>query len=269
MKYKKQIVVGVVALLLVSVFILIVNHSSKKVLDLPEIQENGRLSVLIQSNSTGLNVEGGKVSGFQYDIVKAFADTLGLELVVTEENDLKKCIKDLNDGNYDIIAHLIPITTEWKSNVLFTKPLSTGRQVVVQRITSDSVNFTVIDKHVLLANESIYVTKNSPYIMRLQNLSEEIASPINIVETEDLSSEDLVKKVALGEIKYCICEEKLANRLKQQYLNIDVTLAIGFEQEQAWAVNHQSTKLLEKINEFLTNFIGSAAYWKIYKRYYN
>jgi len=119
-----------------------------------------------------------------------------------------------------------------------------------------------------LANDTIYIPKNSPSKMRLEHLSDEIASPIHIVEIEDKSVEQMVEMVSRGVIKYTICDELFAQRLKVQYQNIDVSFPIGFEQQEVWAVHRDSPKLLAELNDFLKDFIGSSAYWKIYRKYY-
>jgi membrane-bound lytic murein transglycosylase F len=74
--------------------------------------------------------------------------------------------------------------------------------------------------------------------------------------------------VALGKIKYTICDEQFAQKLKMRYPNLDMLIPIGFEQHQAWAVPVKSVKLLNELNDFLTDFVGSAAYWKIYRKYF-
>jgi membrane-bound lytic murein transglycosylase MltF len=266
-KYQIGIVTGVVFIMLCS-FLLI--HSSKeKIHDLPTILDTGRLTVLTDSSSNGFSVNGGVVSGFQYEIIKAFADTLGVELVISEQNDFKNGIDGLKSGDYDIIASFTPITTEWKKDVQFTNPIFASRQVLVQRVKSDSLQSQIVAQHLQLANDTIYIPRNSPFKMRLQNLSNEIASPIEIVEMKNMSSEQMVHLVAIGKIKSTICDELFAQKLKQKYPNIDISLPIGFIQQQAWVVHPKSTKLLEKLNEFLDDFIGSSDYWRIYRKYYN
>lgn len=237
--------------------------------DLSSIMKSGRLAVLTDSSRMGFSMKGDSLYGFQYEIVKAFADTMGLELVITEESDLEKCISDLKLGDYDIIANAIPITTQWKKEVLFTTPLFTSRQVLVQRILTDSTRKIKIKNHMDLANDTIYLPIHSPYKMRIENLSNEIAAPIQVMEMKNKSAEQMVQMVSLGRIKYTICDEQVALKLKLQYPNIDVTIPIGFEQDQAWVVHKESTKLLEELNSFLEDFIGSSEYWKIYRKYYN
>lgn len=245
----------------------VIRFNRNHIHDLPTITESGRLAVLTDSSSLGFSVKGDSVFGFQYEIIKAFADTLGLELVISEESDLADCMKDLEDGDYDIIASLIPQTSQWKDVVFFTEPLFTTRQMLVQRI--DSTQSKLINKQYELGNETIYIPVNSPNKMRLEHLSDEIANPIHVKEIKDKSMEQLVKKVADGSIKYTLCDESSAERLKLQFPNIDASLPIGFAQSQGWAVHKNSPLLLAELNDFLHNFIGSEAYWKIYRKYFN
>lgn len=266
---KKRIGIITGAVLILFMSFLLIHHRKAKIHDLPDIIESGRLTVLTDSSSTGFSVKGDSVSGFQYEIIKAFADSLGLELVISEQNDLKTGIEDLNSGDYDVIASFIPVTTQWKKEVAFSVPIQTSRQVLVQRLKADSVKQRIISKHLELANDTIYIPENSPFKMRLQHLSNEIADSIRIMEMRRMSSEQMVHLVAVGKIKYTICDEQFAQKLKRKYPNLDVTMPIGFAQQEAWAVNPNSTELLDKLNDFLNDFIGSSAYWKIFRKYYN
>ncbi|HEY6914285.1 MAG TPA: transporter substrate-binding domain-containing protein, partial [Paludibacter sp.] len=117
---KVLIGLGVVVLFLLVEIFVFVRHKQNKIHDLPAILESGRLAVLTDSSRLGFSVKGDSVYGFQYEIVKAFADTLGVELVITEESNLKTCMEGLKNGDYDIIASFIPVTTEWKKEALFT-----------------------------------------------------------------------------------------------------------------------------------------------------
>jgi membrane-bound lytic murein transglycosylase F len=255
-----------IALILLSCGFYGMQHTQNKIPDLPTILESGRLTVLTDSSSIGFSVKGDTVSGFQYEIVKAFADSLGLELVISEKNDLKACMDGLSTGDYDIIANLVPVTTEWGKNAAFTIPFFTSREVLVQRLNTDLSKQVI--KQSQLANDTIYIPVNSPFKMRLLHLSDEIADPIHILELKNKSSEQMVRMVACGKIKYTICNEQFAQKLKLKFPNIDTTLPIGFAQQQAWVVHPNSPLLLEKLNEFLDDFIGSSAYWNIYRKYF-
>ena len=268
MSRKIQIGLSIVILLVLSGTFYWIHHNRHQIHDLPSILKSGRLSVLTDSSSIGFSVKGDSVSGFQYEIVKAFADSMGLELVISEKNDMNACMEGLRSGDYDIIANFIPITTEWKKDALFTIPFFTSREVLVQRIENKTSRTKLIKKHEELADDTIYIPVNSPFKMRLNHLSNEIANPIHIIEIKNKSSEQMVRMVACGKIGLTICDEQFAQRLKLKYPNIDVSFPVSFEQQKAWAVHLKSPKLLAKLNEFLDDFIGSSAYWKIYRKYY-
>ncbi|MDR3651708.1 MAG: transporter substrate-binding domain-containing protein [Paludibacter sp.] len=265
---KIQIGIGLAILVFLVGLFVVLHFKRNKIHDLPSIMKSGRLSVLTDSSSLGFSVKDDSISGFQYEIVKAFADSLGLELVISKQNNIATCMDNLKSGDYDIVANFIPITTEWKNDVLFSEPIFSSRQILVQQIQPDSVKSELIIKHYDLAHKTICIPEGSPFKMLLTHLSNEIASSINIVEVQDKSPEQLVQMVASGKIKYTICDEQFAEKLKLKYPNIDISLPIGFEQDQAWAVRSNSTQLLNKLNDFLDDFIGSTAYWEIYKKYY-
>jgi membrane-bound lytic murein transglycosylase MltF len=266
----KKIQTGIIiaSIILMSGFIIWYHHIKNYVHDLPGIEESGRLSVLTDSSRMGFVSKGDSIYGFQYEIVKAFADSLGLELVITNQCDMNVCMKDLKSGDYDILANLIPVTSEWKKDALFTIPLFTSRQVLIQRIDTAKTNKKQITNHYQLLNDTIYIQYHSPYKMRLEHLSNEIAGTIHIIELKDLNSEQMVRMVSEGKIKYTICDEQFAKQLKIRYPNIDISLPVGFEQQLAWAVHKKSPLLLARLNAFLTDFIGSTAYWDIYRKYY-
>ena len=268
MRKKIQIRVIIGTIIFLIVMVIWIRNVRNRVHDLPSIMESGRLSVLLDSSQTGFSVKGDSVFGFQYEIVKAFADSLGLELVITEQSDLKSCMEDVESGDYDIIASFVPVTTEWKDKALFTIPFFNSRQVLVQRLSADALHKTLIKTHFDLANDTIYLPSHSPYRMRIKHLSDEIADPINVVEVKNATSEQLVRFVAKGRINYTICDELLAKKLKTVYPDIDISLQIGFEQQQVWVVHSKSPLLLEKLNSFLSDYIGSAAYWELYQKYY-
>ncbi len=267
---QKKILTGIIfgGLILTVAIVVSIHHHRNRLHDLPGIIENGRITVLTDSSKLGFSVKGDSVFGFQYEIVKAFADSMGLELVITKENDLEACMNSLKSGDYDIIANLIPITSQWKKEVLFTIPLFTSRPILVQQIPEDTTRSKLITNHYQLLNDTVYIPYHSPYKMRLEHLSDEIAGTIHIIEMKNVSTEQMVRLVSEGKIKYTICDELFAKKLKLQYPNIDISLPIGFEQQLAWAVHLKSPKLLAKLNDFLTDFMGSEAYWDIYRKYF-
>lgn len=268
MKQNTRFAIAFGLFLLIVVAIFLIFNRNQKIKDWPDIVKNGRLYVLADSSSIGFSNKKGDVSGFQYEIVKAFADTMGLELAVTEENNISKSINSLQSGEYNIIANFTPITSEFKEKVNFTTAFFSSRQVLVQLMKNDSGQHKLLKKTLELVNDTIYIAENSAYKLRLQHLSDEIANPIVIIELKDKSTEQIVQMVASGKIKQTICDERFAQKLKEKFPLLDISVPIGFDQNMAWMVHTKSPILLTKLNEFLSDFIGSPAYWTIYQKYY-
>lgn len=266
---RSRIIIASAAMAIVIIGIVVwIRISSGRIHDLPEIVDSGRLTVVTEGGSMGFALTKDSVFGFQYEIIKAFADSLGVELQISEQNDTKKAIEGLKTGEYDIVANVVPVTTEYTEGVVFTKTLISTRQILVQRIPTDSLQKNIISRQYELANDTVFVPYNSVYKMRIKHLSDEIAETIHIIEVKDVSTETMVRLVSEGKIKNTICSEQLANKLKRQYLNIDISLPVGFTQDHGWVVNAESKKLMEKLNDFLSDFIGSSAYWELYRKYY-
>ena len=265
---RNKIILLIGVLILIGIAFGVWRQKKKHVHDLPTIIDTNRLTVVIDSSSVGFSKDGNTVSGFQYEIVKTFADSLGVELVVSQNNDFQSCVDGLQKGDFDIIASFIPPTMALQDNVIYSMPFFSSKQVLVQACNSDSANKDLITKHAQLAKCTIHIPSHSPYKMRIQHLSDEIADTIIINELNNKSAEQLVRAVSKGEIKYTICDELLAKKLKLKYTNIDVNLAIGFSHQMCWGVHPKSPLLLEKLNAFLDEFIGSSEYWKLYRKYY-
>jgi membrane-bound lytic murein transglycosylase F len=267
MKRKRivQLSIEVIIIIVIAVLAFIQFKSRKH--DLPQILESGRLYVLTDSSSIGFCKSGGKVGGFQYEIIKAFADTLGVELVITEESDYEKCIALLKNREYDIIASLIPITNEKKTDLQFTMPLQWSRLMLVQALETDS-GFKHHSNVLDLGGDTLVVNIHSPHKYRIAHLSDEIAQPIYVKEVSGKSEEQLVQQLSMRKIGRTICDEKSATVFKRKYPNIDVSLPIGFSQPMGWATHQDSYLLMKELNDFLDDFIGSSTYWEIYRKYY-
>jgi len=222
------------------------------------------LIVVIDSGQTRYAERDDSVFGLQYEILSAFADSAKMKLKIIREKDLKESINMLLNGKCDLVATPIPKTTEYIDYVEFTEQILSTRQVLVQIPDSDG---NVKKKQYDLAYDTITVPSNSPQIQRIRNLSDEIADTIFVEEIPNITIDELVEKVSQGEVKYTICPVRLAKKLKETYPNINISLPISLEQSYSWAVSKNNVKLLDKLNNFLTDFIKSDAYQAIREKY--
>lgn len=236
--------------------------------DYPEIKKEGVLRMVTEYNQSGYYIAGDTIEGFQYELSQAIARLSGLEVQTSLVMSLAESFRELSDNQCDVIARNIPITSEIKEEYLFTEPIVLNKQVLVQRTEAANNGIKPIRNQLDLAGKTLYIPKNSPAILRLQNLGHEIGDTIYVEEEELYSSEQLAIMVAKGDINYAVCDQQIARLSKQQLPEIDIETDISFTQLQSWAVRKNSPILLDSLNNWLEQIRESGLYNKIYKKYY-
>jgi membrane-bound lytic murein transglycosylase F len=239
-------------------------------IDLPQIREKGKLSVVTDFNSINYFIYKGQPMGFQYEMLTELAGYLNLELDLKANSDITANFESLINGNYDLIASNLTITNARRELVDFTVPHSQTAQVLIQRKKNshNRPGNIIIRNPIELAGKTIYVHQNSSYFARLQNLEEEIGEDINIIEVPT-ETEQLIRMVANGEIEFTVSDQNLARVNKTYYPGIDIETAISFSQNQAWALRKGSVELKKAIDSWLENFRKTTKYAVIYKKYFD
>lgn len=245
-----------------------------KITHLDQIRSKGKLSVVTEYNSISYFIYRGQPLGFQYDMLQDLADHMDLDLEVSVSNDLEQNFRDLEERTVDLIAMSLTVTSERKSEVAFTIPFLQTRQVLVQRkpdrweqMNSKQIETSLIRNQLNLAGKEVYVQAGSVYANRLRSLSDEIGGGIEINEVQ-LESEQLVHRVALGEIKYAICDENVGLVNSTYFPQLDVGTAISFPQHVAWAVHPESDSLKAEIDVWLEEYRTTRNYALLYNKYF-
>lgn len=262
---KKKIYIVIPALLVIFIGLFLVFKPNRNK-DLPEIMKEGRMSVLIESGTSGFKKDSTTVYGFQYEIIRKFADTIGVELVVINEGNEKIGLNELSRGNCDVLVSLLPVITDSTLEVTSLRPIVTTRLMLMQ--LKDSTGMIPFDKQYMLDGEKLTVMKNSPFIPRIIDLSEELAIRINIEEKSFNALDELAQSVVEKKSKYAVCAEYLAEGLLKKYPQLDISVPLSFHQELSWCVSSQSKELHEQLNNFLNEFVGSMEYWQLYYQYF-
>ncbi len=244
--------------------------------DLGKIKKEGKLIAITTYSPTSYFLYKGRPMGFEYELLKRFANDLKLELELKIAHNIDSFFYYLNQGDADIIAHGITQTITRQKQVSFSIPLYTSHQVLVQKMPDNwyEMNWKEVNKQLIfdaikLKGETISVRANTSYMDRLLHLQDEIGGLIHInVLPGVLTTEEIIKKVADGEIKYTVSDNNLAELLATYYSNLNVELSLSTSQNVSWAVRNNSPKLLAAMNKWLNNFQKKADYYIIYNKYY-
>ncbi|MDR0832830.1 MAG: transporter substrate-binding domain-containing protein [Candidatus Symbiothrix sp.] len=255
---KKQI--GIICLAVVLIgslsYILIRRHHQAPVVRDYEQIAADTLHVVTEYNLVDYYLSGDTIAGVQYELINFIEQRSGLPVSISLEQNLETCMEKLENETYDVIARSIPITNEHSERLAFTTPITRNKQVLVQRQQTDENDSLFIDNQIQLANRTVFVPENSPAILRLKNLSEEIAEQIHIGQISNYAAEQLIYMVSSGKIDYAVVDRELALKNLEQFSNINIDTDITFTQLQAWAVRKNAPILLDSLNVWITNYFS-------------
>ncbi|MBP5457402.1 MAG: transporter substrate-binding domain-containing protein [Paludibacteraceae bacterium] len=224
---------------------------SEPLRDYPDIYAKRNLVVVMEYTPASYMRVGDTIVGEQYRLVQELSKHLDIPVEIRLENDLQKSIEGLQNGQYDLLARLLPVTTEMREQVLLTEPFSRDRLVLVQRVKGDTTS-VYLSSLLELPGKMLCVTENSPCMQRLENLAQEIATDeLKVRIIPDYNAEQLAVLVAKGDIDYVVCDYETAFRCAKDHQNLDISLNISFSQLQAWAVRKESPILLDSVNAWV------------------
>lgn len=224
------------------------------------------LVVGMQISHMGVCTNGDTLGGFFYEVMKGMARQENIPVRIEGFAQISTALERLSKNEYDIVVGDIPMTSELKERYLFTDPIHTDRQVLLQRREESSDTLPVASVNAL-RGQTVHVAEGSPYIGRIRNLSHEIGDTIIIVEEKDYSPELLGIQVALGEIPNAVVSEQLARSLSADYPQLDYSIPISFNQFQSWAIDADNRELLDSVNNMIGRFAKSPQFETITARY--
>lgn len=237
--------------------------------DYTEIRESGLLRAVTEYNRLSFHAEKDTVTGFDLELLQAFARDKGLKLEITPEMSYQKRLEGLSEGRYDLMATGTVVTSSSKDTLLFTHPLLLSKQVLVQRKREEGKDSLYISGQLELAHKTLHLISHSPALLRIHNLINEIADTIYIREIDKYGPEQLLAMVSEGEIDYAVCDENLAKASLKDYPNLDISKSISFTQFYAWGVSKNAPNLCDTLNVWLEGYLKTKDYQKLYKKYFN
>ena len=244
--------------------------------DLEQIKESGTLRALMLYSGTTYYLYKGRPMGYEFELLERFAKYLDVTLEIIVVKNVNELFEKLNNGEGDIVAHGLAITTDRKEKVSFTDHLYLTKQVLVQKKPANwqNMNWGKLEKSLVhdpidLLGDTISVRDLSSSKERIYNLSKELGGTIHVnILPVEMSTDEIIEKVAEGDIKYTIAENNIASIMETYYPILDVNVPVSFSQRIAWATRHNSQDLLEATNNWLEQLKRQIDFNVIYNKYF-
>jgi len=226
------------------------------------VKSAGELVVLTRTSPTTYYKTPDGPSGFEYDLVKGFADSLGVKARFVVANSFTDIIPRLISGDADMAAAGITVTDARSKIVRFTPSYQEIRQQVVYRLGADRPA-DVPD----LVGRQIEVQSGTSYVERLNQLKQQYP---DLKWTEvDKETEDLLQMVWEGLLDISIADSNIVALNRQYFPELQVAFSLGDPQSLAWAFPLSDDHSLDDVAaKYLEKLRASGELAALIDRYY-
>lgn len=242
-------------------------HKIEKPSVLEQIKKTKQLNVALLNSPSTYYIGPHEPQGFEYDLLKAYSLTLGVELNITAANTTKEAIELSKNPNIHITSASLAKTKMREKNFNFGPSyFEVQEQVVCYRgMLWDGVFPKDVED---LAGLKIIVGEDTSYSETVKQLQED-GFDLNVSFTSEFSTEELLSKVALNEIDCTIADSNIYALNQRYFPNIALAFAISNREQLAWVLTPDSKELEADMYSWLNGFNQSGEMTRLKDHYYS
>ena len=230
---------------------------------LERVQQAGELTIISRNGATTYYESVNGLDGYEYALTKAFAEYLGVNLAIVDEENLAGIFDQLRHHKGDLGAAGLTVTKQRQQITRFTAPyLQVTQQLIYRRGTNKPESIED------LYGKTLLVISNSAHSETLRQLQSEYPG-LRWHEQSDVEMVDLVEMVHRGEIDASIVDSNAYDLHKHLFPRARVAFDVSEPQALAWALPISSDdSLLEQANLFLAQAQESGLLDQINRRFF-
>ncbi|MEA1923862.1 MAG: membrane-bound lytic murein transglycosylase MltF [Pseudomonadota bacterium] len=228
----------------------------------PLTLKSGTLTVLTRNIPTAYYHGPDGEMGFEYDLARAFADDLGLELEIKVVDSISEMLAAMAENQADIAAGGLTRTPERERRFIFGPDYLSVQQELVYR-KNGSHPETIED----LKNFELVVLARSSYEERLRELRRQWPE-LKWQTTDEYSTDQLLEKVWLKELFCTIADSNIIAANRRHYPELKIAFPISKKQSLAWLLNSKHRKLQKKLQKWFKKFKRDGHFMALKERYY-
>ena len=239
----------------------------KKLSTLEKIKQTKVLNVvLLNAPSTYyIGVEGPQ--GFEYDLLKSYADHLGADLNITAAHTIKEAIELSKNPNIYITSASLAKTPQREKQFHFGPSYFEVReQVICNRSMLRGSKFPrdVED----LAGLHIVVGDDTSYSETIQSLQAD-GFEINATTSSEYSTEELLEQVAKHQIDCTIADSNIYSLNLRYFPEIALAFSISGREQLAWVLHANEKELEADMYAWLNDYNQKGLMTQLKDRYYS
>jgi membrane-bound lytic murein transglycosylase F len=219
--------------------------------------------VLTRNSSTTYFLHRGEELGFEYELVREFARSLGVRLELVIPPSREALADYLRQGKGDLIAAGLAITPERAREFAFTAPYNRVSELLVVS-AKDRGTRSLAD----LRGRKIGVRRSSSYYQALAPLQGRHGFELEAV-SEDEETEDILEAVAEGKLAATVADSNIVDVELTYSDAIRGAGPIGEPRDIAWMLRKDQPKLREAADRFIRRIYRSTFYNMTKAKYFS
>jgi len=230
---------------------------------LEQVFETGELRVVTRESPTAYVLGPDGPSGPEFDLAQAFADELGVTLVIETVQSVSEVLPFMLSGKAHLAAAGLSITPSRREFVNFGHPYEMVDMHLIYKLGTGKPRS--LDDVLSRTTEVVAGTSHADMLATLQ----EIYPELTWVENADVEVAELLEKVAVGEVDFTIADSTEFNIQRHFYPDLRVALDLEIGDPLAWAFPRESgDSLLARADAFLIDADRSGTLAQVKDRYY-
>ena len=230
---------------------------------LDQVLETGELRVVTRDSPTAYIITSDGPSGPEFDLAQAFADDLGVALVMDPVASISEILPRLVSGKSHMAAAGLSITDTRREYLNFGHPYKSVDVHMIYKLGTGKPRSQddVLDR-------SIEVTASSSHVDLLSTIQTSYPA-LQWVENADVEVADLLAKVATGEIDITVADSPDFDIQRHFYPDLRVALDLDIGDPIAWGFpKGVGDTLLARADDFLIRSYRNGLLTQVQDRYY-
>ncbi|MCG8672577.1 MAG: transporter substrate-binding domain-containing protein [Pseudomonadales bacterium] len=254
------------------------NKAEKR--DWQAIKDNRTLRLITTNNPASYFILRGELMGFDYDMVRKFADQNRLRLQVLVKDSLEDMWQALQRGEGDLIAAAVTATEDReKQGILFTRPYLQVKEQLISRADEPMLEDVSELRHRVIA-----VNPEKAYRETLAAIEKQLATTkhthakqphlpkgtttMKIMEVPGITTEELIDAVAQGKYDFTLADSHLAQIETTYRSDIKVQLDLSEDRPIAFALRKDQTQFKSELDVFIKKQYRGLFYNVTFNKYF-
>ena len=230
---------------------------------LDQVVEVGELRVVTRHSPTTYFVGPDGPAGPEFDLVRGFAEQLGVTLVISTVDNVSEILPQLISGESHMAAAGLSITESRREYLSFGHPYDTVDMHLIYKVGTGKPRS--IEEAI---GRSIEVVDGSSHSDMLASLSQ-VYPKLEWSVNADVEVADLMEKVAHGELDFTVADSTEFNIQRHFYPDLRVALDLEIADPIAWAFRKgDGDRLLAQADDYLIKAERSGLLAQVRERYY-